>query len=184
MRVQLKNMTPNLHVRIDGHEPWLASLYSDFPEHLLDAHGKASERPQLKAEFDLLLEEAGSVQVKGTVRYSPVVHCSRCDRPIAWPLSIPLNVRFFPAAFNSAAKETNLSLADLDAYYLDGDELDLETLINDAVQTAMPSRLVPEDTGTNACTACLEPTASGQVYGQGSADASPFAALKGLKLPN
>jgi len=184
MRIQLKDMTPQLHVQICGLEPWLGPLYSGFPQQLEDHQGSASARPLLKADFDLMLEEAGSVQVTGEVRYSPIVNCSRCDRLIPWPLHIPLNVRFLPAAYNSVAKETNLSLADLDAYFLDGDELDLECLINDAVQTALPSRMVPEAIGDNACSACLEPTADGQVYGEDNSEASPFAALKGLKLPN
>lgn len=179
MRLAVAEIIGTRVVEIQGREPWLDALYRDFP--LPEADGTSS---LLTATLRLRVEESGSVHVTGRLSYAPVVSCSRCDKTIGWPIDCDLDVRFLPEQANDLEREKNLSAGDLDAYFLDGDEVDLEQLITDAVQTALPSRFVLADAKGENCRVCKVSITDERVYGtaEDAGSASPFAALKGLKL--
>jgi uncharacterized metal-binding protein YceD (DUF177 family) len=166
-------------IEIAGDETWLERIYSDFP-----AAGGA--RPRLTGTVSLSREAAGSVVVQGSIAFAPEVSCSRCSRFIPWPLRLELSQRYLAVELKHLPREKNLSRSDLDAYYLEDGAVDLETLINDAVQTELPSTFVPEREDGAACRVCKADLSAALVYGkketQAGAPASPFAALKDLKL--
>ena len=182
MRVHLFDIKPTKQVQILGTESWLDRIYADFPA----TEDGRKERPQISGTLTLQLEESGSVLVTGHIDYAPVVSCTRCDLGIPWPLHFDLSTRFLPDPVNEdSSRERLLTTAELDAYYLESDEVNLEALINDTVQTGIPAHiLATTDDGAN-CRICLTDLTEPQAYGErDSADLSPFAALKGLKLPN
>jgi uncharacterized metal-binding protein YceD (DUF177 family) len=179
MRLAVAEIIGKVVVDIKGNEPWLDSLYRDFP-----LPGGVGEPAALTGTMQLKVEEAGSVHVTGRLKYAPIVSCSRCDKAIAWPLECNLDVRYLPEQINDLEREKNLSRSDLDAYFLDGDEVDLEQLIIDTVEMALPSRFVLADAKGESCRVCAVSVAGERVYGASDEPAatSPFAALKGLKL--
>lgn len=181
MRIHIHDLKPDMNVHIDGTEPWLDRLYADFP-----AQNDQQSRPRIVGDLTLTLEEAGSVLVTGNLSYTPIVSCSRCDLGISWPLSFRLSVRYLPENVNISSKERTLTSADLDAYYLEDNEIDLEGLINDTVQTALPNRVIATTDDGSACRICEADLTNSQVYGQKDDNdaSSPFAALKNLKLPH
>jgi uncharacterized metal-binding protein YceD (DUF177 family) len=182
MRVHLFDLKPSKQLQILGTEPWLDKIYADFPA----TEPGSKERPHITGTLTLMLEESGSVLVTGHIDFAPVVSCTRCDLGIAWPLHFDLTTRFLTDPVNEdATRERLLTTAELDAYYLEADEVDLEQLINDTVQTGIPAHiLATTDDGAN-CRVCLADLTEPQAYGErDTGEASPFAALRGLKLPN
>ncbi len=184
MKVYLRELRPTLTITIHGDEPWLTELYKGFEV----PSGAKVEPKKLEGSLDLRLEEGGTVQVRGRLAYVPVVACSRCDMALAWPLSMRVDTRFYPPpSLGELPKERSLSEADLDAYELDGDMLNLEQLVIDTVNAALPDRILPEPLQDGkSCSVCLGDLTSELVYGKGEVPEkeSPFSALKGLKLPN
>ena len=180
MRLTLNEIREGTTVVIRGDEAWLEQIYSGFP--LVDADGV---RPMLTAKLDLRLEAAGSVSVTGVVNYVPRVNCSRCDKVLPWPLRVEVSTRFLPEQLNETPKEKNLSRDDLEVYFLQDDAVDLELLLNDSVQTALPTAYLPVADDERSCRVCHADTAGEQVYAGTTEpeEASPFAVLKGLKLP-
>ena len=181
MRIHIDELRPARTLALAGDEPWLDRIYTDFPA----PAGEAA--PRLTGELQLRREEGGSVLVTGRIDYAPFVGCSRCDRLINWPLGLPVEARFLPETANDQPKEKNLSRADLDAYYLENYEVDVEGLLNDVIQTALPIAPVPATEDGDACRICSADLTGERVYGDGDdeeASASPFSVLKGLKLKN
>lgn len=180
MRLHINDIAPERRIIISGDEPWLQAIYDDFPTE--------SEKPKLTGELRLALEEGtGGVHVTGKLAYAPMVDCSRCCLAIAWPLDLNIDARFLPEAANASPKEKNLSRDELDAYDLQGHEMDLEELINDSVQTALPTSLVPVSEDGDSCQVCNADLRNDRLYGSDTEDQdkvlSPFAALKNVKLP-
>jgi uncharacterized metal-binding protein YceD (DUF177 family) len=176
MRIHISELDPSLTISLTGEEDWLAPLYAAYP---LGGSGA-----RLGAELKLALEEAGSVLVRGRVTYTPSLNCARCDKEIPFPLDLKVDARYLPEATTSQEKEINLSEADLDAYYLDNDEVDLLGLLIDTVNLAIPSRLVvTKEDDEDTCGICGLDLSSDQLYGsKPEPEASPFSVLKDLKL--
>jgi uncharacterized metal-binding protein YceD (DUF177 family) len=174
MKIHTRELHPELELDVKGDEPWLARIYGDFPV------PSGAEIPKITGQVQLRLEEAGTVVARGELSYAPFVHCSRCELPIPWPLALSLNVRYSPA-FASETRDKTLSRAELDEYFLQDDQLDLEELINDTVQTSLPSRLSPLNEEGTACSICHQSVSGELVYGRPEETAkgkeSPFARL-------
>ena len=181
MRLAVSSISEQTVIEIRGDEPWLEPLYRDFP-----LPGGAGERATLTGRLEFRLEEAGSVMVTGTLTYAPIVTCSRCDKALAWPLRCEVSTRFLPEQVNDMPREKNLSRDDLDAYFLDSHAVDVELLVNDTVQMALPTQFLATDPSGQNCRICAVQLDTEQVYGSAKepAEKSPFAALKGLKLPH
>ena len=181
MRIPLTAISPQCKAKVNGDEPWLDSIYQSFP-----LPNGESEQAVVSAHFSLTLEEAGSVLVEGELRFQPRVSCSRCDKALTWQVNEKVCVRFLPALHNDAPKEKNLSRDELDVYFIEDDTVDLEQLINDTIQTALPTQYLPLASDGKTCTICNVDVSGERVYGRGneSQQASPFSVLKGLKLPN
>lgn len=182
MRINLLDLNPDLAVDITGNEPWLARIYADFPVPVTQDGAPA---PLLTGHLKVALEAGGSVKVVGSIQYAPLVPCSRCDIRIPWPMNITVKARFVPDGINPQSREKNLTRAELDAYYLEGDEADLEQLVNDLVQTALPTQVIAATDDEANCRICGDDLLAAVVYGHAErpAEASPFAQLATLKDP-
>lgn len=179
MKLSTNDICPRYDLHITGDEPWLARLYADFPV-------TTGPAPKLTADLHFLAEEGDSIRATGRVRYAPMVGCSRCDHPIPRSIDAPVDVRFYPEGVNEQPREKNLSRADLDAYYIQDYSLDIEELINDTVQTALPTTILDTNESDGLCKTCQAEVAAGEAIGgqEAAKPTSPFAVLKGLKLPN
>lgn len=179
MRVHIFDLKPDLELHIDGGESWLDRVYKDFPT-------AGAERPRLHGDMTLTLEEGGTVFVSGKLHFTPLVSCSRCDLGLPWPMNIDVGVRYFPSGINAQARDRTLTQNELDAYFLEDDEVDLELLINDLIQTELPSRVLATTDDGSSCRICQVDLTSTQVYGTPMVptERSPFEALKDLKLPH
>ncbi|MBC7659657.1 MAG: DUF177 domain-containing protein [Chitinophagaceae bacterium] len=188
MKVLVKDMREPKVINIQGTEPWLNEIYASF---------LGSEGFGLKGQVTVTPEDYGLYTVEGKIEYVPLVGCSRCDREIPWPINRAISVRFIDrvaaeSSFEIEGEvgdemiERDLVSEDLDTYYLEpSGELDVEMVINDIVQTALPTRLILTDKNGKSCLVCHENIDTPIVYKDSAdADMNPFAALKNLKLPD
>ncbi len=188
MKVLVKDMRESKNIQIDGTEAWLNEIYASFLGNA--AYG-------LKGQLTIKPEAYGLYTVEGKIEYVPLVSCSRCQKEIPWPINKDISVRFIDrVAAESSFEiegmddddevERDLVPEDLDTYYLDEKgELDVEMVINDIVQTALPTRLIVLNKDGKSCLICLDNVETPLVYkDEKDIDISPFAMLKNLKLPD
>lgn len=185
MKIPVKDMREALKVSIQGDEAWLAEIYASF----LGNEGRG-----IQGEVVICPEPYGVYSVKGQISYVPKVSCSRCELAIPWPIERAIDVRFIDrdgSGFeiegdDEESDEGDLTPEDLDTYYLGNEgEIDLEMIVNDLVQTAIPTRTIALSADGKSCAICLEDVAKPLVFEDGNKeDQSPFAVLKNLKLPD
>jgi uncharacterized metal-binding protein YceD (DUF177 family) len=95
-----------------------------------------------------------------------------------------VNATVLPDEHNALPRDLSLSEEELDSYLMVGDEVDLEMLVNDAIQTALPSQFLAASEDGKSCKICQIDISSTKVFSAGDTEAtSPFAALRGIKLP-
>lgn len=181
MKIAVGNLDHDLTVQVRGDEPWLARIYADFPTDIGD-------QPRITGTLTVLREGEDGALVRGQLSYAPHIACSRCAEPVALPLSLTVEARFLPESLNpdladNWRRERNLSRADLDAYYVVAGEVDLEEVLNDAIQAEIPSAYVPTADDGHSCLVAHDDVTGTRVFGQDrdDEDSSPFAALKKLK---
>ena len=162
--------------KIEGTEDWLSKIYAEFKT------PKDAQRPLLKALVSVDARDPVCVTVKGTVDYTPFVDCSRCGLAISWAISESIETRYL-RDISDLSDDLELDESSIEDFTLtNGKTFDLEELINDAVQLALPTRLIR--VGANdECLVCDEKLSDPI---QNSADSesalNPFKALKNLKL--
>jgi uncharacterized protein len=86
------------------------------------------EDQPVRAEV-MLASDPGGITVTGTVRASWVGECRRCGGPVVGTVEPRVRERYVPVGRTAD---------DEDAYPLEGDELDLEPLVRDAVLLDLP----------------------------------------------
>lgn len=183
MKIPVKDMREPLKLSIQGNESWLAEIYASF---------LGSEGPGIQGEILISPEPYGVYSVKGHINYVPKVSCSRCELAIAWPIQRDVDVRFidrdgsgFEIEGDEEGDEGDLTPEDLDTYYLQDGAIDIEMVVNDLVQTAIPSRTIAVSKDGKSCGVCLEDVTKPLIFEDGNKeDQSPFAILKNLKLPD
>jgi uncharacterized metal-binding protein YceD (DUF177 family) len=181
MKIALGKPDQDLTLQVRGDEPWLERIYADFPT-------ETGEHPRITGTLTVLREGEDGALVRGQLSYAPHVACSRCAEPVALPLSLKVEARFLPEGLNpdladNWRRERNLSRSDLDAYYVAAGEVDLEEVLNDAIQAEIPSTYVPAADDGHDCLIAHEGGTGARVFGKEreDEDSSPFAALKKLK---
>jgi uncharacterized metal-binding protein YceD (DUF177 family) len=95
------------------------------------------------------------------------------------PLKTEITATFRPEYQENAPREMSLSAEDLDVYFIESGTVDLEVLVNDSLQCAIPSHIQCDHSAGRTCDAGDDSL----VYSDSKdfqAD-SPFAVLKNLK---
>jgi uncharacterized metal-binding protein YceD (DUF177 family) len=150
MKIHIREINPELTIDIAGHEQWLQKIYGDFEV------PAGTAQPLITGQLTLLYLEGGAVSVKGHLNFTPYIHCGLCGKLTPWLVDLPINVRYSPEFTNDAkiVRDKTLNVADLDDYFLTNDQLDIEELVNDSVQTSMPSCSSAEEEMEDKCNAC------------------------------
>lgn len=106
-------------------------------------------------EFDLRLESVmDGVLVSGTALVSVEGECSRCLEPIAFDMEVDLQELFEYPKTDSRGREIESDSQDDDTPKLDGDYLDLEPVLRDAVVLAFPLSPLCQPDCRGLCTEC------------------------------
>jgi uncharacterized protein len=105
--------------------------------------------------FELVITKLDdSVRISGPVRSTVIMSCSRCLEEFSCPLETYLDIEVEPKRLLSHEAEVELRPDDLDIYYYDGDEINLDPLIYDEVLLNLPIRPLCREDCAGLCHIC------------------------------
>jgi uncharacterized metal-binding protein YceD (DUF177 family) len=177
LKININTLNPTVQIDLKGDEAWLQQIYKSFEE------WAGNIDTPIEGALSLSKDDYGFVQVKGSIAFTPKLPCSRCSDPIAFPIEIAVSTEFRP--YNKdLPSDYDLQKEELDYYYVDKDgNVDVEGLVNDLIQTSIPSKIVLTTDGGSACKICPNKFTDSKVFGsEPSEDDNPFAILKNIKL--
>ncbi len=182
MKIKVADLKEPLVVKISGREEWLSTIYGYFPA----PEGTIS--PLISGELTVNEKGYGIVEVSGSISYAPFIACSRCAEPLQWPIDRDVDLMFRDLPENETPRERELTLKEMDDFYIKDGALDLELIVNEEIQLEIPTTTVPKDNRGRGCSSCSDQGDKGKtVYSSDSEEAereNPFAVLKNLRLPN
>lgn len=177
MKIRVQEIAPTKTVVLHGSESWLQAI-------AVDLQTSPTPPPTLiTGEINLRTDAAGFVYGKGLIKHTPILSCHRCDKDIPWPIEAYVDVSWRPAYESHAPRELTLTPEDLDVYFIESGTIDLEQLVIDTLQCALPDQIPTCSDETGECSVCGAELGSTLVYGEPTDEirVSPFAVLKNLK---
>ena len=179
MLIRVDDIQPTFSLSIRGDEPWLAPIVKSLQE-----EGGAASDSKITGEIQFRKDSAGFVYGKGQVKFTPTLSCSRCAMDIPWPLDATVDATWRPPFESVTPREMALSADDLDVYFMVDGKINVEELVNDVLQCALPEKVIVRKDDTDDCGVCGINLLNNLVYGKNEPleQASPFAALKNLKM--
>ncbi len=122
------------------------------------------------------------VYVKGEVSTVLELTCDRCTEVFPWKVCSKLNVSFVPKPpEQTVAHEVELSSEDLDAYYFEGNEIDLRGPVRDLVVVSIPMKSLCHEECKGLCPECGKKLEQEKCHCESREEVDPrFAVLKNL----
>lgn len=172
MHLVLKTLRSPHLIKFTPGDTWLTRIAQDL----------APARPdsaEITGEISLRLDNAGFVHARGNVSAKATQPCSRCGKDVTLDLETEVKATYRPPYEGLPPRDSNLAADDLDVYFIENGQLDIEVLINDALQCAVPSHVSCASTGKAECD--LNSLKSGDKPGESKdPSTSPFAVLQSL----
>ena len=175
MRISTNLINDSYAVTISSDAPWLTRIAADLAP-------SSPPSSAITGQLSLRRDQAGFVHVTGDVKAQALQACDRCGEITAIPLVAEISATFRPPFASVTPREMALSQEDMDTYFLENDCADLEQLVHDALQCALPGQIrcatSAECQGLEMNEGSLE-----LVYTDNVSDdhPSPFAALKDFR---
>lgn len=95
-----------------------------------------------------------TVTVEGPLNFEALLNCSRCLDEYRLSFSLGMNVKLAPMTELPRAPELELHNEDLDVYYYEGDEIDLDPFVYEEVMLNMPVRPLCREECKGICGSC------------------------------
>ena len=92
--------------------------------------------------------------VSGPITFEALFTCGRCLKEFRESISMDMNIKLVPETETPKASEYELKNEDMDIYYYNGDEIDLDPFIYEEVLLDMPSRPVCSEDCKGLCGIC------------------------------
>ncbi len=92
--------------------------------------------------------------VNGPINFEALFTCSRCLEEFRQSIAMKMNIKLVPETEIPRAAEYELKNEDMDIYYYNGDEADLDPFIYEEVLLAMPSRPICSESCQGLCGIC------------------------------
>ncbi len=94
------------------------------------------------------------VTLQGPVTFDATFTCGRCLDEFNQSMTVDMDIRLTPRSGTAVPAEMELKGEDLDVYYYDGDELDLDSFVYEEVLLNMPLRPVCKEDCKGLCGVC------------------------------
>jgi uncharacterized protein len=105
--------------------------------------------------FELLVKkQEDSIRIAGPVKSTVIMTCSRCLEEFSCSIDTYLDIKLAPKGLVPQATEAELRQDDMDIYYYDGDEIDLDPFIYDEVLLNVPVRPLCREDCAGICHSC------------------------------
>jgi len=102
----------------------------------------------------LVAKQEGSIRITGPVKSTVTLTCSRCLEEFSCSFNTHLEIELAPKELLPQGAEVELRADDLDIYFYDGDEIDLDPLIYDEVLLNLPIMPLCREDCAGLCHAC------------------------------
>jgi len=176
MRLIVKSLNSPHHVQFSPNDSWLRQVAKDLSP-------SSPEDAAISGELTLRADNAGFVHATGHIKASALLPCDRCGRDVTIPVLSDIQATFRPSYNEQAPREMSLSAEDLDTYFIEGGQIDLEILVNDTLQCALPGHIACPPSAGNNCNSDLHDDNDEEEARSTdkTRENSPFAILKSLK---
>ena len=175
MRLPTQSLSSTPHqVSFMGQDPWLLRVAKDLTP-------DSPDTSNISGNISLHSDTAGFVHANGHVSADALLPCSRCGRTQKIHLESPISATFRPPYSEHAPRDLALESEDFEVYFIEQGQVDLEVLVNDVLQCALPAQIICEEGDLEGCVG--DDYGSDLVYGDNKPleKESPFAILKSLK---
>jgi uncharacterized protein len=93
-------------------------------------------------------------RITGPIHGTLSLSCARCLEEFTCPIDTYLDIKLAPKAFIPLGVEAELRPDDLDIYYLEGDEVDLDPFVYDEVLLNIPAHPLCREGCEGLCQSC------------------------------
>jgi uncharacterized protein len=104
-------------------------------------------------DFDIF-KDKDQFHLVGVVKTTLELPCSRCVEPFPLPVDAPFDLRYQPQSANAGDGEHEVHEDDLTTAYYANDEIDLEQLMKEQFQLAMPMKPLCSEACRGLCPQC------------------------------
>jgi uncharacterized protein len=106
-------------------------------------------------EYELTIRKAGdNVWLRGPVRAKLSLTCARCLEECALSISSKLDIELLPRQKVPAAAEVELKTDEMDVYYFEGDEIDIDPYVFEEVMLNIPVKALCSEGCKGICPVC------------------------------
>ena len=105
--------------------------------------------------FELMVSrQDDSFRIAGPIKGALALSCSRCLDEFSCPIDTYLDIKLAPKGIITQGVEAELRPDDLDVYYFEGDEIDLDPFVYDEVLLSVPAHPLCKDDCEGLCQSC------------------------------
>ena len=109
------------------------------------------------AEYELTVSKIGeNVRVEGPVKCTMKLVCDRCLEAFVLPVSAHLDIELAPKGDQPKLPEMELTGEEMNLYYFEGDELELEPYVYEEIMLAIPIKALCDEACKGICPVCGE----------------------------
>ena len=106
-------------------------------------------------EYELTVSKMGTdVRINGPIRCTLTLSCDRCLEAFSCSVSAYLDIGLAPRADEAKPAELELKSEDLNLYFFEGDELELEPYVYEEVMLGVPIKALCGDACKGMCPVC------------------------------
>ncbi len=106
-------------------------------------------------EYDLTVKKIGdNVWVEGPVRARLSLTCDRCLEQFAYAVESRLDIELQPKEKEPTAPEVELKTDEMNLYYFEGDEIDLDPYVFEEIMLNMPLKSLCSEACKGMCPSC------------------------------
>jgi uncharacterized protein len=143
-------------------------------------HATAALEKPVATDF-ILTHKDRDLRVVGTVRTVIRYQCSRCLREVSSPFEASFDLCYLPQADWKEDEEVELKYEDMGVGYYDGLALDVDLLVLEQIELAMPMKFVCREDCRGLCASCGADLNEGSCHCEESTTDSRLAILRDFR---
>jgi len=106
-------------------------------------------------DYEITVSKTGdSIWLRGPVRTKLFLTCARCLEGFAFGVESRLNVELMPKEAEPHAPEVELHNDEMDIYFYEGDEIDIDPYIFEEIMLNLPIKALCSDACKGMCPSC------------------------------
>ena len=106
-------------------------------------------------DYELKIEKAGnSIWIRGPVRARLSLTCARCLEQFTFSVASRLDMELLPGKEAPGGPEVELRTEEMDIYYFEGEEIDIDPYIYEEIMLSIPLKALCAESCKGICPSC------------------------------